>query len=110
MASKYYFTDDPLDKQRHLSFLRSQAQARFRGELWQLTYEDYCEFWNESTFPLRGRSPECLCLCRYDPTGPWSKSNTVQITRANHLQIKNRRQWDIPAEEFFKGARWLNSV
>ena len=105
-AKKIYIRHkDPFNQQRHLAWSRARAQAAFRDEQWQLTFNDWCHFWStEELWAQRGRANESLCLTRYDETAPWSLKNCCLIKRYNHLRIKNRKRWDLPADEFYQGA------
>lgn len=104
----YNHFDNEFDRARHLAFVRSRAQADYRGEIWELTYEDWSEFWPDpETFERRGRSSDSLCLTRYDEELPWTRSNTVQLSRRDCLTIKNRKRWSIECEENYSEARWL---
>lgn len=104
----YHWFDNELDRQRHLWFVRSRAQAEFRGESWQLTYEDFCCYWpDRETMDRRGRQSSSLCLTRYDDQGPWSRDNVCMVTRNLHMKIKNRRTNNMDCEEFFREAIWI---
>ena len=63
----------------------SKAQAVFRGEVWNLEFEDYFDMWKD-LWEHRGRGSDDYCQSRIDPNGPWDKKNTVIITRKQHLQ------------------------
>ena len=104
----YHRHKDPLDHKRNRWFVRSRAQAEFRGEQWNLTYEEFCEFWpTEEIINRRGRDGDSLCLTRLDPELPWDRTNTCQVTRKIQLTIKNRRQYGLEVEHLFKEAKWL---
>lgn len=99
---------DPFDVVRRRTFARARCQARFRSETWELTYEDYCEFWpDESRWSQRGRSLESLVLARYDDTDGWTRANVAQITRHDQLQIKVLRSRGREYRQFFRRALWL---
>ena len=78
------------DDQRHrqwIAFGRARCQARFRGEDWSLTFQDWEELW-QGCWHLRGRHSQDLCLCRQDYSQGWHRSNVDLITHLEH----NRRQ------------------
>lgn len=82
---------DEFERERRLVFSRSRAQARFRGEIWELSFEEFCEFWNsEFLWVQRGRQPDCLVLSRFDKNLPWKTQNCSITTRLEQLQILGR--------------------
>lgn len=79
---------DPFDHARHIPFLRSKAQAVFRNEDWQLTFEEFCSLWDtEAKWAQRGRKSDDLTLTRIDPKKPWRLDNVHIITRLEQLKI-----------------------
>jgi hypothetical protein len=70
-------------------WLVSKAQANFRGEEWQLTFEEYYQMWRND-WDNRGRYPENMCMTRIDKEGPWAVGNVHVITRKEHLQEQGR--------------------
>lgn len=77
---------DPILKDLRRRYIRAKSQANFRGQQWQLEFEDFCELWKENQYYLiRGRSPESYQLCRVDQNGAWHKDNVIIKTRRQHL-------------------------
>lgn len=77
---------DPLKHDMYMPFLRARAQAKFRNESWDLTFDDFYSIWaNEWT--NKGQKGYQLCLTREDIDAAWTKSNCFLITRAD-LQRK----------------------
>lgn len=66
----------------------SRAQANFRKEEWNLSFEEYYELWKDD-WSNRGRLPENMCMTREDPEKAWDASNTVIVTRYEHLMRLN---------------------
>lgn len=64
---------------------RMKAQANFRGEEFTLKFEDFYNLWKDH-WPQRGRGIDDLCMSRNDHSGPWSKKNTIIITRKEHYK------------------------
>lgn len=62
----------------------SKAQAVFRNEVWNLTFEEYHDIWADK-WKERGRGKDDYCQSRKDPNGPWDKDNMIIITRREHL-------------------------
>jgi hypothetical protein len=63
----------------------AKAQAAFRDEPWDLTFEEYCFLWKDH-WEDRGRQPDNVCMTRKDDEGPWDKHNTEIVTRKEHFQ------------------------
>ena len=98
---------DPFTHARNLAFQRSACQARYRNEEWQLTFEEFCHFWNnEALWAQRGRKVEALVLTRWDTEKPWNTKNCCIITRGDQLLAKIERYWGNDDSEYFKDAIW----
>jgi len=77
--------------QQYTAWLRARAQARFRGETWEITFDDWLEIWGDQ-WHLRGRSRNSLMMMRRDWRQPWSRSNTWLGNRAHyHYQHMQKR-------------------
>ena len=76
---------DEYKHQMYIPWMKSKAQANFRGEAWSLTFDDYFDLWN-GRWHERGRDRESLCMTRYDWSQGWSRDNTVLIERHQHLR------------------------
>lgn len=74
---------DPVRHQQYRAWARARAQAHFRGEDWQLTFEDWVQVWGDR-WPLRGRTRHSLALMRRDWHGPWRVDNCFLARRANY--------------------------
>jgi len=93
---------------RFIGWHRSRSQAHYRGETWELTMDDWKEFWpDESTWQRRGRGRDDLALTRYDPTVGWTRSNTAQVTGLEHCRIRNARRHGTDDLRHFRFATWL---
>lgn len=80
------------DENRHqmyIPWLKSKAQARYRGEEWCLEFEDFFALW-DGQWHLRGRDPESLCMTRVDWELAWTPTNTIIVTRLDHLREQAR--------------------
>jgi hypothetical protein len=72
-------------------WLKARAQARFRGEPWDLTSEEYIELWcEEDRYLNKGRRPDQLCLRRRDLDLGWTLDNVEIISRRQHYQTTNQ--------------------
>ena len=77
---------DPVIHDQYVAWGRARAQALWRGEAWELTFEEFRTVWG-ADWSRRGRGSDDLCMTRQDLTGPWSVHNVELMTRADH----NRR-------------------
>ena len=82
---------DPLRHAKHIAWARSRAQAHFRGETWNLTFEEYEQFWGDQ-WHRRSRQRGGLMLMRKDWHEPWSVANCFLGDRDNyHYQQLERK-------------------
>ena len=63
----------------------AKAQAVFRKEPWDLSFEEYCAIWQDH-WHNRGRCPENVCMTRRDEDIGWDFENIEIITRKEHFQ------------------------
>jgi hypothetical protein len=70
---------------QYMCFLQMRAQANYRDEPFELTFEDFQEVWN-GKWELKGRGSTDYCLTRDDPTGAWVRGNVVCLPRIEHLK------------------------
>jgi hypothetical protein len=89
------------DANRHQMYqpwLCARAQANYRGEEWDLAFEDYYNAWN-GLWHQRGRLSDELCMTRIEYDSAWHKDNIEIITRKEHCskqrEYKSRWGYDI---------------
>lgn len=70
---------------QYLAFLQMRAQANYRKESFELTFEDFQRLWS-THWDQKGRGRDHYCLTREDPKGAWDTSNTVCLLRVEHLR------------------------
>ena len=81
---------DPHQHELHRPYLLRKAQANFRGEEWQLSFEDFCYLWSTpELWAQRGRGGDQLVMTRLDPEKPWNLANCLLMTHSQHMK---RRQ------------------
>jgi hypothetical protein len=68
-------------------YCQMRAQAKFRGEEFLLTWQEFQDKW-QGKWHLRGRQSNSLCMSRSDWDGPWDNTNTIVIERHEHLRIQ----------------------
>jgi hypothetical protein len=99
---------DPFDRQRNKTWHRMRAQANYRGEPWDLSFEDYKLFWpTEELWRQRGRGAEELCMTRLDPEGAWSRTNSVVLPRIDQARYKNALFWGTDPKIHLTRARMI---
>lgn len=82
---------DPIRHEQYIAWARARAQANYRNERWELTFEDWVELW-AGRWHQRGRIKDTVCLSRRSYDQAWSRENCEIITRREH----NHRQKDHP--------------
>lgn len=98
---------DKFTNDRRLSWLRSRCQARYRGEDWQLTFEEYCVFWKtQARYYSRGKESHQLVLTRFDPEDAWDRDNCCIIDRKTQTTIALKRRHNKEVDYLYKGAIW----
>lgn len=73
----------PLNRQR-LAWCRQKAQAKFRNEEWDMTFETWWRLW-QPLWSERGMGTDNYCMTRQDDDLPWSESNVLLIQRWHYL-------------------------
>ena len=76
---------------QYIAWMRMRAQANYRGEFFELTFEDFQSAWGKH-WEQRGRGADDLCLTRKDPEQPWCHTNIELRKRKEHLAETNRRK------------------
>jgi hypothetical protein len=76
--------------QQNISWLRAQAQARFRNEVWLLDFDDFQRLW-AGLWQFRGRGSEDYVMTRDDHQGAWVLGN-VSVTR-RYEYLKRQREY-----------------
>jgi hypothetical protein len=72
-------------------FAQHKANAKTRGIGFELTFEQWMEWWGED-LPKRGRGPLDLQMCRKGDAGPYALGNIYKGTaRENHRTAGNMR-------------------
>lgn len=82
----------------YMPWMRAKAQANFRNEGWDLTFEQFYELW-KNDWSNRGRQPDNMCMTRDDYAGAWCLDNVRVVTRREHLQ----KQQGARRDPYFKG-------
>lgn len=70
---------------QYVAWSRAKAQAAFRNEQWDLTFEEFQKIW-QGYWDQRGRASTDYCMSREDPFGPWTIDNVNCIQRREYLR------------------------
>jgi len=84
---------DPVQHEMYYAWAKHRSQANYRGEAYELTFEDWQTIWADpELFLRRGRKPDDVTLTRRDPEQAWSLDNCVVMTRLEHLRKEMARR------------------
>ena len=77
---------DPVRHKLWLECQRNRAQAKYRGQVWEIDEDEFCDIWIEGDrYKKRGRGPHDLCLTRINKNLPWRVDNVQFLTRREHF-------------------------
>lgn len=71
--------------EQYCAWLQMRAQANYRQEEFNLTFEEFQTLWKDH-WDMKGRGSDQYCLTREDPDGAWDAKNTSCILRIEHLR------------------------
>jgi len=77
MPDEWKSGPDPIEHDKYYGWKKHQAQAKFRGEDYELTWEDWQALWPTEVWLKRGRSKDCYTMYRRNCSEPWSTHNVV---------------------------------
>ena len=78
-----------IQAEQRLSWSRMKAQAKFRKEPWDLSWEDYNQIWDKK-WHLRGTEKGSYVLTKIDQSGVWHKDNVEVIPRLEQWRRQNK--------------------
>ena len=88
---------DPIDHKLYTDCQRARAQARFRGEEWTITEQEYIALWRKDNHYLRkGRTTTSICLTMSDPDLGWHMNNVELVSRQDHFRRCNQSKTGLP--------------
>ena len=83
---QWMFPNDPLTKDAYYKYLRAKAQAKFRMEPWDLTWDYWWALWTKSGQWLnRSNVKSGYCMSMTDRELGWVQNNVEIITRGEHF-------------------------
>jgi len=76
----------PIRHRLWLECQRNRAQAKFRGQVWEITEEEFIVLWmTDNRYQHRGRRADDLCMTRIRKDESWNKNNVFFPTRKQHF-------------------------
>lgn len=89
---------DPIRHEMYTAWLRSVAQAHYRGEQYEITFKQFERIWADH-WHRRGRKKTDLMLMRKNYDRPWTTRNVILVDRVEfhrrqgiHKRELNRRR------------------
>lgn len=77
----------PIRHRLWLECQRNRAQAKYRGQEWMITEDEFIQLWQEDDrYKHRGRNGDSLCMTRIDKQKPWHKDNVKFQKRREHFR------------------------
>jgi hypothetical protein len=77
---------DPVTHAQYVAWAKARAQAHYRKEVWEISFDDWQKIWL-GNWHKRGRGSSNLCMIRSDTKQPWSIHNVELMLRRKHCQI-----------------------
>lgn len=94
---------------QHCAWRQQKNQAQWRGEEWDLSFEDWVALWGD-LWPLRGRLVTDYCMTRQDWEGAWTRTNAHVITRSEHARMQGHAMaagWVSPARSRWRASKGI---
>jgi hypothetical protein len=86
---------DPIEHDKYYGWKKHQAQARFRNEEYELTWEDWQQLWPTELWLQRGRLKDNYTMYRRTNDLPWSSDNVVICRQRDKGQYyQPDRNWE----------------
>lgn len=81
---------DPETHEQFIHWHRHRAQAHFRKEAYNLTFDEFKEIWGDK-WVRRGRHNDDYCMTRQNKSLPWDRDNAIVILRLEQLQTRLKK-------------------
>lgn len=85
---------DPIRHEKYTAWLRCKAQAAYRGEPWEITFQEYERIWRDH-WHLRSRTSSGIQMMRKDYDKPWSRHNVVLVDRPEFHRRQSARRMEL---------------
>jgi hypothetical protein len=77
----------PIRRDKYYGWLKHRAQAKYRGEYYNLSWEAFEQLWfDDDMWFQRGRKVTDLCMSLIDFEQGWTDGNVEVITRLEQLR------------------------
>lgn len=87
------FPDDPVKTKAYLCYLRAKAQAKFREEFWDLTFDQWWHLWTSSgQWHNKGKAADEYCMLQRNTDLGWTVDNAYIATREEHFKTQRQRR------------------
>ena len=83
---KWITGPDIVRRDKYYGFLRHRAQAKYRKEDYQLTFEQFESLWSNDDWFRRGKAIDKLCMSQINYDIGWVEGNVEVITRGEQLR------------------------
>lgn len=80
---------DPVRHDQYTAWLKARAQASYRKEPWEITFEQWVELWADQ-WHRRGRQQDCLMLMKRRWQEPWTRRNAQLVNRETFHQRQGK--------------------
>lgn len=81
---------DPEKHQQHWAWMRKRIQAKYRGEEWTISIEEFFDLWDKSgLWHNRGRHRDASAMFMIDPEKGWHTWNVEIVNRSERLSEMN---------------------
>ena len=77
---------DEIEHDKYYAWLKHRCQAKYRGEDYSLTWEQWQTLWPNDKWFERGRSKHSLCLIQIDRAAGWHYNNVEVVERVEYLK------------------------
>lgn len=81
---------DLLTREKYYAYLKHRAQAAYRQEDHDLTWDIWQSLWTNETWEQRGKQAHNLILGRVDWDRGWHDDNVEIMTRKRHFEIRKQ--------------------
>lgn len=76
---------DPVLYALKRSWFCSKNQAKYRGQIWRIDFDDYAHIWlKDNRYLNKGRGSDSYHLARKDRSKPWTTANVYVVKRGEH--------------------------
>lgn len=90
------FPHDEIKTAAYIKYLRAKAQAKFRCEHWDLTWDQWWGLWDKSGKWLeKGSRADGYCMMQLDTQVGWTEDNCRIVPRQEHLSSQRKRTKSI---------------